>query len=190
MAVAEPCCRLNGRPRAWWVYSTINPLSKADEEECLAYAKLLNAESVGRQDSVGDKDEATNLKRTLTGARAERAFANFWGVPWPKHVNDFTSPDFYEPFVCEIRGTAGRYRHYMPLRKRDFDLIHRDRPYIHIRCEPDGRFHMMGYAYPSTKTDEPRLLPGQPSDWKPAVWVPYRGLHYLPYHLPGEPLDS
>jgi len=188
VAVVEPreCCpdhRPGARSRAWWVYSTIDPLTDSDEQECREHAQALTDASMGRADSVADKTPDGHYWAHLKGARAERAFANFWRVPWPKRINDFESPDFDEPFTCEIRGTAGEYKHLMPLRRGDFKPVKVGRPYVHIMKDDDnGKFYQMGYVRPIDVADLiPSMLPNQTGK-TPARWVPYKRLHYFPYH--------
>lgn len=170
----------------YWVYADVRALTPLEEDECLTHAREKSAASRGpsrvrrarreRQDSVNQKSLEQHLAADIVGARGEKAWSIFWGVPWPKRINDFTNPDF-DPDI-EVRTTRTDPPELI-LRTRDMrEKAHRR--YVLIQERADGCHRLWGWVRPQEVYHLHAEDRG--SRGTPARFVPTYELHRFPFY--------
>jgi hypothetical protein len=168
-------------------------LTEEEESEAAehALAKSLASRGVGgrggpragkgtRVDSVAEKTIERHREADLLGARGEKAWSVFWGVEWPKHIDDFKTPDF--PPNIEIR-TTRLDPPMLVLRARDMQDMKRDRRFVLISETSEKTMVIHGWVRPSeveTGFRPRRLFPGDRG--KPARFIPVWSLHRFPFY--------
>lgn len=181
----------------YWARADVRPLTEEEEleaaEHALAKSKASRRGKAGgggrggsraahgdRQDSVADKTLEQHRAADLLGARGEKAWSVFWGVEWPKTIDDFKNPDF--PPNIEIR-TTKMDPPMLVLRARDMTKMKRDRRYVLMSETSQKTMAIYGWVRPSeVETDfRPRkLYPGDRG--KPARFIPMWALHRFPFY--------
>jgi hypothetical protein len=169
----------------YWAKATVRPFTDEEEEECRIHAMAMSRAS-GRwtsarrlTDSRGRKTLEQHRHADLVGARGEKAWSIFWGVPWPKRINDFKDPDF-DPDI-EVR-TTEMDPPTLIIRSRDVQKA--DRLYCLLHSDTDGRIHLLGWVRPREILDDyrPRRLHDL-DDGAPARFIPHWALHRFPFYF-------
>lgn len=169
----------------YWAHAEVREFTEDEEAECLEHAiKKSRASGRGTRsrrltDSRGQKTLEQHRHADLVGARGEKAWSIFWGVSWPKRINDFKRPDF-DPDI-EIR-TTEMDPPALIIRKADLEKA--DRLYCLLQSTPDRRIRLVGWVRPKDVIDEfkPRRL-HEDDRGAPARFIPPWAIHRFPFYF-------
>jgi len=169
----------------YWESALVRPFTEDEEAECREHAiKKSRASGRGTRnrkltDSRGQKTLEQHRHADLIGARGEKAWSIFWGVPWPKRINDFTHPDF-DPDI-EVR-TTEMDPPTLIIRPRDVQKS--QRRYCLLHSDPEGCIRLLGWVRPVEILADyrPRRL-HENDEGAPARFIPYWALHRFPFYV-------